>query len=563
MEAPRDLRAARLEKMAKMRELGFEPFPHTFRRTHACRQVHEAFGELEGERGLRVAGRLRAMRPMGKASFVHIEDATGRLQLYIRKDRVGEEPYRLLKLLDLGDLIGAEGEAFRTRTGEISLQADSIEVLAKAVRPLPVVKEKDGVVYDAFRDREARYRQRYLDLILNPDSREVFRRRAETIRFLRRYLDEMGFLEVETPILQSIYGGGLANPFKTHHRALEMDLYLRIAEELPLKKLIVGGLERVYELGRVFRNEGLDRQHNPEFTLLEFYWAYADYHDAMDLVEDMFRRAAAAIAREEAASYEGQRIDFAKPFARASMLDLIEEHTGVSVGPLPAESLHELCRKHGGEMPASTPRGKLIEKVFDLTVQPHLVQPTFVMDHPLEVSPLAKRHRKHADLVERFELFIAGMEFANAFTELNDPIDQRQRFEMQTSLREAGDEEAHPLDDEYVDALEHGMPPTAGVGIGIDRLVMLLTGSSAIRDVLLFPHMRPLEEGAEGAEGVEGAEEVPPAAVPTQAAVEGPADTDSEGQSSCSGAPPIEPGARPHGPGEQPRGSATPQEDRS
>lgn len=498
MEAPRDLRAARLEKMARMRELGFEPFPHTFRRTHACQQIHDSFSALEGQRGLRVAGRLRAMRPMGKASFVHIEDATGRLQLYIRKDRVGEEAYRLLKLLDLGDLIGAEGEAFRTRTGEISLQAERVEILAKAVRPLPVVKEKDGVVYDAFRDREARYRQRYLDLILNPDSREIFRKRAEIIRFLRSYLDDQGFLEVETPILQTIYGGGLANPFKTHHRALDMDLYLRIAEELPLKKLIVGGLERVYELGRVFRNEGLDRQHNPEFTLLEFYWAYADYGDAMDLVEDLFRRAAVAITGEVAATYEGQRIDFGAPFERASMLDLIEKRTGTGVGALPAESLHELCRQHGGEMPGGTPRGKLIEKIFDLTVQPHLVQPTFVMDHPLEVSPLAKRHREHPELVERFELFIAGMEFANAFTELNDPLDQRRRFEMQTTLREAGDEEAHPLDDEYVDALEHGMPPTAGVGIGIDRLVMLLTGSSAIRDVLLFPHMRPLEDGDGG-----------------------------------------------------------------
>jgi len=484
--------------MAAMREAGIEPFPHRFERTHACQGVIDSFDTLEGQSGIRVGGRLRAMRPMGKATFAHIEDGSGRLQLYIRKDNVGEEAYRILKLVDLGDILGAEGEVFRTRMGEISLQVSSLTVLAKAVRPLPVVKEKDGVVYDAFTDREARYRQRYLDLTLNPESRDVFRLRAQTIRFLRRYLDERDFLEVETPILQRVYGGGLANPFKTHHRALSMDLYLRIAEELPLKKLIVGGLERVYELGRVFRNEGLDRQHNPEFTLLEFYWAYADYHDGMDLVEDLLRQAAVEVTGGAAVTFEGQTIDFSAPFGRASMSSLIEKETGASVGSMSDSDLHDLCQSRGAEMAPQTPRGKLIEKIFDLTVQPKLIQPIFVMDHPLAVSPLAKGHREEDDLVERFELFIAGMECANAFSELNDPTEQRRRFEAQAALRDAGDEEAHPLDEEYIEALEHGMPPTAGVGIGIDRLVMLLTGSEAIRDVLLFPHMRPLPAGEDG-----------------------------------------------------------------
>lgn len=484
-----------------MREAGIEPFPHQFERTHACQEVIDGFDTLEGQNAIRVGGRLRAMRPMGKATFAHIEDGSGRLQLYIRKDNVGEEAYGILKLVDLGDILGAEGEVFRTRMGEISIQVRSLTVLAKAVRPLPVVKEKDGVVYDAFRDREARYRQRYLDLTLNPESREVFRMRAQTIRFLRRYLDERGFLEVETPILQAVYGGGLANPFKTHHRALSMDLYLRIAEELPLKKLIVGGLERVYELGRVFRNEGLDRQHNPEFTLLEFYWAYADYHDGMEMVEDLFRQTALEVTGGAALTFEGQEIDFSAPFGRASMLSLIEKETGAETRVMSDVDLHDLCLEHGAQMAPATPRGKLIEKIFDLTVQPKLIQPIFVMDHPLAVSPLAKGHREEEDLVERFELFIAGMECANAFSELNDPTEQRRRFEAQAVQQEAGDEEAHPLDEEYIRALEHGMPPAAGVGIGVDRLVMLLTGSEAIRDVLLFPHMRPLPAGEDNEDG--------------------------------------------------------------
>ncbi|MCK4303501.1 MAG: lysine--tRNA ligase [Candidatus Eisenbacteria sp.] len=495
MEAPGDYRKIRRDKLRCLRERGVDPYPHTFHCSHGCQEVHDRFEQLAGTE-VTVAGRLRSLRLMGKVAFGHVEDASGTLQLYIRKDALGAEVYGLLKQIDLGDFLGARGKVFRTRMGEVSVQAESIMVLSKALQPMPIVKEKDGVVYDAFRDRETRYRKRYLDLMVNAETRELFRKRATTISVLRRYLDERGFLEVETPILQRIYGGGMARPFRTHHRALEMDLYLRIAEELPLKMLIVGGLDRVYEIGRVFRNEGLDRQHNPEFTLLEFYWAYADYRDGMELVEDLLRHVIRAVTGDLTLSYGGDVIDFSVPFARRTMMELIEESTGVDLVGADDATLRTLCERLGAEMPAGTPMGKRIEKIFDLAVEPKLIQPTFVIDHPKVVSPLAKSHRDQPDeLVERFELFIAGMEFANAFTELNDPEEQRRRFEDQLRQREAGDDEAHPLDEDFLTALEHGMPPTAGVGIGVDRVVMLLTGAPAIRDVLLFPHMRPQSEG--------------------------------------------------------------------
>ena len=497
MEAPSNLTSMRREKLRRLREMGIDPYPHEFHRTHACNDIHREFKALEESAEVAVAGRLRSLRPMGKAAFGHIEDASGHLQLYLRKDVLGPEVYRLIKQMDLGDIVGARGRVFRTKMGEVSIRAESLQILAKAVQPMPVVKEKDGVVYDAFRDRELRYRKRYLDLMVNAETREVFRKRAATITALRRYLDERGFLEVETPILQRVYGGGLACPFKTHHRALGLDLYLRIAEELPLKQLIVGGLDRVYEIGRVFRNEGLDRQHNPEFTLLEFYYAYADYRDAMDLVEEMVRAVAREVSGKLSFPFGDGTVDLAPSFGRRTMLELIEEATGRDVRTLKAEEVSALCNERGASLKPDTPVGKMIEKLFDLAVAPRLQQPTFVIDHPKAVSPLAKSHRDDPEhLVERFELFIAGMEFANAFTELNDPEDQRSRFEQQAELRESGDEEAHPLDEAYIAALEQGMPPTAGVGIGIDRLVMLLTGAAAIRDVLLFPHMRPdSEEG--------------------------------------------------------------------
>ncbi len=497
-QALHEQQIVRREKLQRLTDAGIQVYPHQYRRTHGCGEVLDRFDELEEAEDVSVAGRLRSLRPMGKTVFGHVEDATGRIQLYLRKDVLGPEAFAVIKQLDLGDILGATGKVFRTQTGEISVRAASVSVLAKALRPMPVVKEKDGAVYDAFSDREARYRNRHLDLMVNPETREIFRRRAATITALRRYLDERGFLEVETPILQHIYGGGSAVPFKTHHRALDADLYLRIAEELPLKKLIVGGLERVYEIGRVFRNEGLDREHNPEFTLLEFYWAYADYSDAMDLVEDLLRTIAREVAGSLQVRYGDAVIDLETPIPRRPMLELIQEATGRDVTALDKAALIALCSSLGKEMDPGTARGKLIEKVFDLAVAPTLVQPTFVIDHPKEVSPLAKNHRRHPDdLVERFELFIAGMEFANAFTELNDPLEQRRRFDDQALQRDAGDEEAHPLDEEFLSALEQGMPPTAGVGIGVDRFVMLLTDSPAIRDVLLFPHMRSLETDAQ------------------------------------------------------------------
>ncbi len=494
-EEPHDLAAMRREKLRRLQEMGINPFPHSFRRTHTCGEILARFEQLAEQERVAVAGRLRSLRPMGKAAFGHIEDAAGKLQLYLRQDTLGPEAFGLLKQIDLGDFVGARGQVFRTQMGEISVRVEELTILAKALRPMPVVKEKDDAVFDAFTDREARYRARHLDLMVNRETRVLFQRRAAIIQTVRRYLDERGFLEVETPILQQIYGGGSAVPFKTHHRSLGTALYLRIAEELPLKKLIVGGLERVYEIGRVFRNEGLDREHNPEFTLLEFYWAYADYHDAMDLVEDLVRETARHVCGELALPFGRATIQLAPPFQRRTMLALIAEAVGRDVQTLAAPALADLCSRLGAQMDARLPRGKLIEKIFDLAVVPRLVQPTFVIDHPKEVSPLAKNHRAHPDeLVERFELFIAGMEFANAFTELNDPIEQRRRFDDQARLRAQGDEEAQPLDEDFLAALEQGMPPTAGVGIGIDRLVMLLTGSQAIRDVLLFPHLRPHEE---------------------------------------------------------------------
>jgi len=500
-----DPMAARAEKLRAIRAQGLDPYPHHFQRTHTAEQIGERFAELEEAETVAVAGRLRSLRPMGKTTFGHLEDASGRVQLYLRRDDLGEA-YPLVKLLDLGDLVGARGKVFRTRSGEISVRVAELVLLAKTLRPMPVVKERDGQVFDAFTDREARYRWRYLDLMVNPETREVFRRRAGTIRALRRYLDAHEFLEVETPVLQVVYGGALARPFRTHHNVLDCDLYLRIAEELPLKKLLVGGLERVYELGRVFRNEGVDRHHNPEFTLLEFYWAYADYRDAMDLVEDLFRTVAREVTGglllpqraitdgEEGPARERPAIDLEPPFARRPMLALIQEVTGADVLAMSDGALRTLAVELGGALPGSPPRGKLIERIFDLAVVPNLIAPTFVIDHPKVVSPLAKAHRETPDiLVERFELFIGGQEFVNAFTELNDPHEQRRRFEEQRELREAGEAETHPLDEDFLRALEQGMPPAAGVGIGVDRLVMLMTGATAIKDVLLFPHMRTLE----------------------------------------------------------------------
>ena len=505
-----DLIQNRIDKIHRLRELGVEPYPYSFERTYTAAAVLDGFEarESSGEE-VALAGRILSLRPMGKAAFAHIQDSGVKIQLYFKRDDLGDEAYQVFKLLDLGDIIGVRGTCIRTRTGEPSIAVRSFDVLSKAIRPLPVVKEKEGQVYDAWQDTGERYRRRYLDLILNPENRRLFEARAEVIRTLRNSLDSRGFLEVETPVLQAIYGGAMARPFTTHHNALDMPFYLRIALELPLKKLLVGGFDRVYELSRVFRNEGMDRSHNPEFTMLEFYWAYADYNEAMDLVETMFRESLRAARGELRFEWGGHELDFGPPFARRRMVDLIQEQTGLDVLADSEESLRAALRARKVKIPEFAERGHLIEELFDEYVESELVQPTFVTDHPRAISPLAKVHRHDREqLVERYELFICGMEFANAFSELNDPIDQRRRFEDQAALREKGDDEAQVLDEDFLQAVEYGMPPAAGVGIGVDRLVMVAAGGNSLRDVLLFPHMRP-EEGREEAGEDDGTDELP------------------------------------------------------
>jgi lysyl-tRNA synthetase class 2 len=484
----------RIEKARRLRELGVEPYPYSFACTHTTSELLEDFDARIGGEPVAVAGRVLALRPMGKVTFAHVQDSTGKIQLFFRKDDLPELVWTALDLIDLGDLIGVQGTAMRTRTGEATIQATSCTVLAKAIRPLPVVKEKDGQKFDAWEDTGNRYRRRHLDLILNPERRRVFEIRAAVVRACRAFLDERGFLEVETPVLQSIYGGAMARPFVTHHNALDMQLYLRIALELPLKKLLVGGMERVYEIGHVFRNEGIDRSHSPEFTMLEFYWAYADYHEAMDLVEAMLRYVLEKATGSLQIEWDGRSLDFSKPFPRRRMVDLIQEATGLDPLHDSEERLREKLIDAREAIPAYAARGHLIEALFDHFVQPSLFQPIFVTDHPRAISPLAKVHRNEPELVERFEIFIGGVEFGNAFSELNDPVDQRSRFEEQAKQRERGDLEAQVLDEEFLEAIEHGMPPAAGVGIGIDRLAMLAAGVHSLRDILLFPQMRP-EEG--------------------------------------------------------------------
>jgi len=483
-------------KLLKLREMGVNPYPYRFEVTHHAQEVKDDFETLStAQDPVSVAGRIMSIREHGKTCFAHIQDETGRIQIYVKRDVVGDREFSIFKLLDIGDIIGVRGTPFRTRTGEITIGVESFEVLCKSLRPLPIVKEKiEGdkrIVYDPFTDKEQRYRRRYVDLIVNPEVRETFRRRTEIVRVLRSFLDERGFLEVETPVLQPVYGGASARPFVTHHNALDIDLYLRISNELYLKRLIVGGFERVYEFSRNFRNEGMDRFHNPEFTLLEAYQAYADYNDIIQLTEEMIAYAAREVLGATRIVYQGTEIDLTPPWKRVRMLEVLREHLGVDVRELPDAELRELCLRHGVEVDGGMGRGKMMDKLFDEVVKPRLVQPTFVLDHPVETSPLAKRHREDPELVERFEAFIAGMEIANAFSELNDPDDQRRRFEDQMRLRERGDEEAQVLDEDFIRALEYGMPPTGGLGIGIDRLVMLLTDMPSIRDVIFFPQMRP------------------------------------------------------------------------
>jgi len=477
--------AERRAKLARLRDAGIEPFPHEFPdrvETAAVRMAHDGLAPGdETEDSYRVAGRIAARREMGRAAFIDIVDGTGRLQLHARRDMLGEESFDRLVGLDLGDVIGADGTAFKTRAGELTLRLTGWQLLAKSLRPPP---DK----YHGLEDIELRFRHRELDLLANPDTRELFRKRGATIAATRQWLDDEGFVEVETPVLQPLYGGALARPFTTHHHALDRDLYLRIATELYLKRCIVGGIEKVYELGKDFRNEGVSFKHNPEFTMLEWYEAYADYEDAAARLERLVAHVAERVLGTTEVEREGERIDLTPPWRRVTLRDAIRERSGIDIVEHPTREA--LADAMGSEPSPEEGWGKLVDGLLSKEVEPTLIQPTFVLDYPVEMSPFAKRHRDDERLVERWEAFVGGFEIANAFTELNDPDEQRRRFEAQAEELCRGDEEAQPFDEAFVQALEYGMPPTGGAGLGIDRLVMLLTGAKSLREVMLFPAMR-------------------------------------------------------------------------
>lgn len=491
--------AVRREKLRELQACGHDPFQiNTWPQNAYADEVVASFVDpAEGEAGRHVvmAGRMMSKRVMGKASFADLRDTTGRVQLYVRRDGVGEDAYAAFKKFDLGDVIGIKGAVFRTKMGEISVKADEIVLLAKSLLPLP---EK----WHGLKDREMRYRQRYLDLIVNPEVKKSFRIRSAVISEMRRYFDGQGFMEVETPVLHTQAGGAAARPFTTHHNALNMDMYLRIALELHLKRLIVGGFDRVYEIGRVFRNEGIDRTHNPEFTLLELYQAYTDYNGMMDLCENMMRTVARKVLNGPAVvQYGGKEIDMEKPFARISMKEAVKKETGVDFDVLPdTEAAKALAKERGLAYEERHGKGDILNIFFEEYCEHTLVQPTFVMGHPVEISPLAKKDPENPGYTLRFELFINGKEYANAFSELNDPIDQRARFEYQEFLKQHGDDEASGVDEDFLLALEYGMPPTGGIGIGVDRFVMLLSGEESIRDILLFPTMRPVADAKKDGE---------------------------------------------------------------
>lgn len=478
----------RREKLANLQERGKDPFKIVKADvTHHSSEIKENFKELsESEKEVTVAGRLMSKRVMGKASFCSIQDRDGRIQAYAARDLLGEEEYADFKKLDIGDIISISGIVFETKTGEISIKAHNITLLSKSLQVLP---EK----FHGLKDPDLRYRQRYVDLIVNPEVKDVFLKRSATIRSIRNFLDRQDFLEVETPMLQTIPGGATARPFITHHNALDIDMYMRIALELPLKRLIVGGMERVYEIGRVFRNEGMDVKHNPEFTLMELYQAYTDYYGMMDITEGIFRNAAQEVLGTTKINYQGIELDLGKPFERITMLDAVKKYAGVDFDEIHSlEEARAAAKEHNLEYEERHGKGDILNLFFEEYVEDKLVQPTFLMDHPVEISPLTKRKPDKPDYVERFELFIVGREFANAYSELNDPIDQLGRFKHQEELRAQGDEEANMIDNDFMLALEYGMPPTGGMGMGIDRLVMLLTNAASIRDVLLFPTMKPI-----------------------------------------------------------------------
>jgi len=490
----------RRQKREELMRMGIDPYPaEEFATNTPIRDIlkhwtHNKFDFMD----VSVAGRLMSFRIMGSASFAELQDETARIQLYFRRDDLCPDEDKTLyntvfkKLLDIGDIIGVQGYCFETQVGEISIHVKSFKILNKSLKPLPVVKrDEQGNIHDGFTDPEMRYRQRYVDLIVNPENREIFVKRAKIISTMRRIFDDKGWLEVETPILQPVHGGAAARPFKTHHNTLDMGLFMRIANELYLKRLIVGGFDGVYEFGKMFRNEGMDRTHNPEFTSMELYVAYKDYEWMMRFTEEVFEKVAVAVHESTKFMYGEVELNFAGPFERLSIVEAIEKHTGVNVESASEEELLAKCAEWGIETDKSMGKAKLIDEIFGEKVEEHLIQPTFIIDYPVEMSPLTKKHRSKPGLVERFELFVNGKEVANAYSELNDPIDQRERFEEQLKLAERGDEEAMAMDEDFIRALEYGMPPTAGIGIGIDRLTMMLTNNVSIQEVLFFPQMRP------------------------------------------------------------------------
>ena len=480
----------RREKLKSLREKGLDPFGGKFERTNQSKELFTLYGETEKEAldekevSVTIAGRIMTKRGKGKAGFAHIQDLTGQIQLYVRKDAVGDDAYEIFNSADIGDIVGVTGLIFKTKVGELSVKVNSFELLTKALRPLP---EK----YHGLKDVEQRYRQRYLDLITNPESKETFIARSKIIQAMRRYLDDNGYLEVETPMLHSIAGGASARPFITHHNALDMTLYMRIAIELHLKRLIVGGLEKVYEIGRVFRNEGISTRHNPEFTMIELYEAYADYQDIMNLTENLVAHIAKEVLGTTKVTYGEHEVDLTPQWKRLHMVEAVKEVTGVDFWKeMTTEEARQLAKEHGVEITEHMLFGHIVNEFFEQKVEETLIQPTFIYGHPVEISPLAKKNADDPRFTDRFELFIVGREHANAFTELNDPLDQRERLEAQLVEKEQGNDEAHEMDHDFIEALEYGMPPTGGLGIGIDRLVMLLTNAPSIRDVLLFPQMR-------------------------------------------------------------------------
>ncbi|MDD2497131.1 MAG: lysine--tRNA ligase [Desulfitobacteriaceae bacterium] len=479
-----DQMLVRREKMDELSKQGVEPFGAKFSSNATSQQILTDFENMQ-DQSIAIAGRIMSIRGHGKVYFAHLQDREGQIQIYVRLDDIGAEQFDLFKKVDIGDIVGAEGNVFKTKRGEISIAVKELTFLTKSLRPLP---EK----WHGLKDVELRYRQRYVDLIVNPDVKRVFELRSKIIRGIRQYLDGLGFLEVETPTMHAIAGGATARPFITHHNALNIDLYMRIALELHLKRLIVGGMEKVYEIGRVFRNEGISIKHNPEFTMLELYQAFADYHDMMNITENMIATIARDVLGTTKINYQGQEIDLTPPWTRLTMVAAIEKYTGIDFDTIGSDEEARLKAKELGiPVDKDLTKGSVINLVFEEKVEEHLIQPTFIMDYPIEISPLAKRKTDNPDFTYRFEAFVVCRELANAFSELNDPIDQAERFRDQVRKRDAGDDEAHMMDEDFVRALEYGMPPTGGLGIGVDRLVMLLTDSSSIRDVILFPTLRP------------------------------------------------------------------------